>query len=201
MSISGEKSQRAMLSELLSKAEADQSHLRKEKEAAEAEVRRLTGQLIENASTEKAKEDKEHSQAPIALMKELDECKDKLRAEEATRQDAIRRREEAEKRLAESGEDASTFMEEKNAAIREGARLKIQLDALKSDYEAECSRSETGRRENLKLSRELAEVKMSLEEVTAELAGPKVLPVGFSACFKLRTPVADNRCFTTLVFF
>ena len=58
MSISGEKSQRAMLSELLSKAEADQSHLRKEKEAAEAEVRRLTGQLIENASTEKAKEDK-----------------------------------------------------------------------------------------------------------------------------------------------
>ena len=55
MSISGEKSQRAMLSALLSQAEADQSLLRKEKEAAEAEVRRLMGQLIENASMEKEK--------------------------------------------------------------------------------------------------------------------------------------------------
>ena len=194
MSISGEKSQRAMLSALLSQAEADQSQLRRGKEAAEAEVRRLMGQLIENASMEKEKEDKEHSQALQALMKDLDECKNKLHGEELKRQEAIRRREEAEKRLVESGEDASTFVEEKNAAIREGARLKIQLDALKLDYEAECSRAETGRRENLKLSRELTEVKTSLEEVTAELAGPNVCSRVSIFCFVFEVLIFTELC-------
>ena len=56
MSISGEHTQRQLLSELLRTAEMDQSELRGEKDKAEAEVRRLTAHvthLTETASPQK----------------------------------------------------------------------------------------------------------------------------------------------------
>jgi hypothetical protein len=70
--------------------------------------------------------------------------------------------------LANASEDTSSVMDEKNAAIREAARLKIQLDALKPDYEAECVRSENSRREKVKISKELSEVKAALDDALAE---------------------------------
>lgn len=170
LSISGENSQRQMLSELLNKAESDQSQLRNEKEKAEAQVRLLNTQLSEIQSKTAQNEMKELSDAIKMLQKELEDCKDKLHREELAHQDAKRRREEAEKKLAIVSDDSSTCVEEKNAAIREAARLKIQLDALKPDYEAECARAENSRREILKLSNELTEAKLSLDDLTAELA-------------------------------
>ena len=70
--------------------------------------------------------------------------------------------------LANASEDLSSIMEEKNAAIREAARLKIQLDSLKPDYEAECTRSEQSRKEKVKIGKELTEVKTALDEALAE---------------------------------
>ena len=70
--------------------------------------------------------------------------------------------------LANASEDVSTVIDEKNTAIREAARLRIQLDALKPDYEAECVRSENSRREKVKISKELSEVKAALNDALAE---------------------------------
>ena len=169
VSISGEHTQRALLAELLKKSESDQLQLRSEKEKAEGEARRLEVQLAEvGPSSQRAL--KQHDDVLKNLQRELAECNDKLQIAELAHQEARRRCEEAEKELAISCEDLSTSRDEKSAAIREAARLKIQLEALKPDYEAECVRSENARKENVRLKKELAEVQLSHQDLTEEVA-------------------------------
>ena len=161
---SGESS--AFLSELLCKAEAESSQLRDEKTKSDSHARNSSLQLQEITSSQT---DNGRADAFNALERDLEECRNKLHEEEIAHQETMRRNEDFAKKLEIAMTDFATCIEEKTDAMRETARLKISLNALKPDYEAACARAEDLRKQKLKLQQQIAEANLSVNELKAHL--------------------------------
>ena len=161
---SGESS--AFLSELLCKAAAESSQLRDEKSKSDSHARNSSLQLQEITSSQT---DNGRADAINALERDLEECRNKLHEEEIAHQETMRRNEDFAKKLEIAMTDFATCIEEKTDAMRETARLKISLNALKPDYEAACARAEDLRKQKLKLQQQIAEANLSVNELKAHL--------------------------------